>query len=172
MLLIVKISKPIEISVGICIYALHASFTSSGIAYSVLVAWQLFIATSLVVALHCSAPSCVRLPESPSFSRRYLAWPCRPRCARPSCPQRVFEEVGRAVVCLYLSLSPPLPPSRPSPLFTLLSNQVLCSYRVAEHRCCIGQSFSDSPTGPRARTSSLRSPCLFLCGAMNASAAT
>ena len=68
MLLIVKISKPIEISVGICIYALHASFTSSGMAYNVLVAWQLFSVTSLVVALHCSAPPRVRLPVPLSFS--------------------------------------------------------------------------------------------------------
>jgi len=68
MLLIVKISKPIEISVGICIYALHTSFTSSGTAYSVLVAWQLFTVTSLVVALHCSAPRRVLLPVPLSFS--------------------------------------------------------------------------------------------------------
>ena len=59
-----------------------------------------------------------------------------------------------------------------SAVHLLLLNQVLYSCRVTEHRCCIGQSFSDSPTGPCARASSLRSPCLFLCGAMNASADT
>ena len=44
--------------------------------------------------------------------------------------------------------------------------------KMAEHRCCIAKSFSDSPTGPCALASLLRSPRLFLYGAINASAAS
>jgi len=60
------------------------------------------------MALYCSAPGvsvCTSHPPLP-LSCRYLDWPCRPRCARPSYPRRVFEEVGLAVVCLCLFLLP------------------------------------------------------------------